>query len=176
MHNAYVIKSGRRAKMAKRILWIAVIVVVAGFLYFGYTTYDAGRAASNGSVYSNDPPSGKRKSDTSPADSREDKTPNQTIVYPTPNPASTVVVPNNQIAQPGTAGGGIPPSTAPANDTLSPNAPNGMRFTGSGRYLLYRQGDITYRLDTDTGFSCVLFATDEQWKKPKVYRDGCNKK
>ena len=72
--------------------------------------------------------------------------------------------------------GGEPASGAPANDTLGPNAPNGMRFSGTGKYLLYRQGDITYRLDTDTGFSCVLFATDEQWKKPRVYRDGCGKR
>ena len=51
-----------------------------------------------------------------------------------------------------------------------------MRFSGSGKYLLYRQGDITYRLDTDTGFDCIIYATDEQWKKPRVYRDGCGKR
>jgi hypothetical protein len=163
--------------MAKRILLIAVAVIVLGLLYVGYTNYDAGRAVSSGTVYSNDPPAGKRKSDDTPsADSRDAKIPDQTIVYPTPNETPAAVAPNDQIAQPGAASAGRPASGAPAKDTLGPNAPNGVRFTGSGKYLLYRQGDITYRLDTDTGFSCVLYATDEQWKKPRVYREGCGKR
>jgi hypothetical protein len=163
--------------MAKRILWIVVFVVVAGFLYFGYVSYDAGRAVSNGTVYSNDPSPSKHKSDdVSSTDSRDTKSASQTIVYPTPNQTPTTVVPSDQTTQPGTPGGGMQASGAPPSDTLGPNAPNGVHFSGSGKYLLYRQGDITYRLDTDTGFSCVLFATDEQWKKPRVYRDGCGKK
>jgi hypothetical protein len=164
--------------MAKRVLVIAVALILLGFLYVGYTNYDAGRAVSSGTVYSNDPPSSKRKADDTPsADSRDAKVPGQTIVYPTPaQSAPTNVVQSDQITQPGIAGGGTPASGVPSNDTLGPNAPNGMRFTGTGKYLLYRQGDITYRLDTDTGFSCVLFATDEQWKKPRVYRDGCGKR
>jgi hypothetical protein len=164
--------------MAKRVLVIAVALILLGFLYVGYTNYDDRRAVSSGTVYSNDPPSSKRKSDDTPsADSSNAKTPGQTIVYPTPSqtPAATVV-PNDQTTQPGVTGGGSLASSAPANDTLGPNAPNGMRFNGTGKYLLYRQGDITYRLDTDTGFSCVLYATDEQWKKPRVFRDGCGKR
>jgi len=163
--------------MAKQVLWIVVIVIVAGFLYFGYTNYDAGRAATNGTVYSNDQPSSKHRSDdVSSEDSRDTKSANQPIVYPTPNQAPATVVPGDQRTQPGTPGGGIQASGVPATDTQGPNAPNGMRFSGTGKYLLYRQGDITYRLDTDTGFSCVIFATDEQWKIPRVYRDGCGKK
>ena len=67
------------------------------------------------------------------------------------------------------------PGTVPASDTISPNPPNGMTFAGSGRYQLYRQGNITWRLDTETGRSCVIFATDEEWKKPRVYKAGCGK-
>jgi hypothetical protein len=48
-----------------------------------------------------------------------------------------------------------------------------MLFTGSGKYQLYRQGDITWRLNTDTGWACVLFATDAQWRKARVYQQGC---
>jgi len=48
-----------------------------------------------------------------------------------------------------------------------------MVFSGTGRYQLYRQGNLTWRLNSDTGQSCILFATDEEWKKPKVYRAGC---
>jgi hypothetical protein len=50
-----------------------------------------------------------------------------------------------------------------------------MTFSGSGRYQLYRQGNITWRLDTETGKSCVIFATDEEWRKPRVYHAGCGK-
>ncbi len=163
--------------MAKRVLLIVVIVIVAGFLYFGYTNYDAGRSATNGDVYSNDQPSGRhRNSDVSSEDSRDTKSASQPIVYPTPNQTPAPVVPNDQTTQPGTPGGGQPAAGIPATDTQGPNAPNGMRFSGTGKYLLYRQGDITYRLDTDTGFSCIIYATDEQWKKPRVYHDGCGRR
>ena len=93
--------------MAKRVLLIVVIVIVAGFLYFGYTNYDAGRSATNGDVYSNDQPSGRhRNSDVSSEDSRDTKSASQPIVYPTPNQTPAPVVPNDQTTQPGTPGGG----------------------------------------------------------------------
>lgn len=63
--------------------------------------------------------------------------------------------------------------TLPAGDTISRTPPNGMIFAGRGRYQLYRQGDITWRLDTDTGWACILFATDTQWSKLRVYEHGC---
>ena len=40
---------------------------------------------------------------------------------------------------------------------------------------LYRQGDITWRLDTTTGRTCIVFATDEEWKKPRVFKAGCGR-
>jgi hypothetical protein len=51
-----------------------------------------------------------------------------------------------------------------------------MRFGGAGRYQLYRQGNITYRLDTSTGQSCIIYATDEEWKNPRVLHDACPRK
>jgi hypothetical protein len=62
---------------------------------------------------------------------------------------------------------------AAGGDTISRNPPNGMIFAGSGKYQLYRQGDITWRLDTDRGWACILFATDVQWAKPRVFEHGC---
>jgi len=54
------------------------------------------------------------------------------------------------------------------------NGPNGATvFNGKGRYQLYRQGKITWRLDTDTGHACILLATEEEWRKPRVYQHGC---
>jgi hypothetical protein len=82
---------------------------------------------------------------------------------------------------PEAASTGQPPQSAqpvaqipgPPGDTISRNPQNGMIFAGSGKYQLYRQGDITWRLDTDTGWACVLFATDAQWAKARVFEHGC---
>jgi len=32
---------------------------------------------------------------------------------------------------------------------------------------------MTFRMNTETGQACVLFATDAQWRKPLVYDHGC---
>ncbi len=161
--------------MGKRILAIAAVLLVAGFAYLSYTSYDATRSGVNGDVYSNDPP-GKGKSSpvSDPRDTRQESTP--AIVYPTPTPAAlTSPAATGQAAQPGAQGmSGV--STPPqAGDTIEPNPPNGMVFAGKGHYQLYRQGNITWRLNTDNGQSCVIFATEEEWKKEKVLRAGCGK-
>ncbi len=49
-----------------------------------------------------------------------------------------------------------------------------MVFAGTGRFQIYRQGNLTWRIDTETGQSCVLFATNAEWRRPQVYRHGCN--
>jgi hypothetical protein len=64
--------------------------------------------------------------------------------------------------------------TLPASDSLPRNPANGVVIPRPGRYQLYRQGDITWRLDTNTGDSCVLLATEAQWRKTLVYDHGCN--
>jgi hypothetical protein len=61
----------------------------------------------------------------------------------------------------------------PAVETIPRNPPNGMLFAGRGKFQLYRQGDITWRLDTDTGQACILFATEEQWDQERVLEHGC---
>lgn len=69
---------------------------------------------------------------------------------------------------------GAQPGAPPASDSIPRNPPNGMTFAGTGKYQLYRQGDITWRLNTDTGEACILFATDAEWRQPRVYQHGCN--
>src|ERR1035438_628921 len=70
---------------------------------------------------------------------------------PQPPPASppSQPAPSNSAgaASPGAANPSLPASaaSAPASDTIARNPPNGMLFTGSGKYQLYRQGDITWR-------------------------------
>ena len=69
----------------------------------------------------------------------------------------------------GTQGG------APAYDSQSPNSPNGMRYAGSGVYQWYRQGNLTWRVDTTTGRSCIVYATMEEWRKQIVLSHGCGR-
>jgi hypothetical protein len=91
---------------------------------------------------------------------------------------------------PGSYGMGIapPPSYAPApaypsaapvgmpmTDSQSANAPNGMRFGGTGNYQWYRQGNLTWRIDTVSGRSCIIYATMEEWHKQIVYSHGCGR-
>jgi hypothetical protein len=66
-----------------------------------------------------------------------------------------------------------PEQPAPGSDTLAPTPPNGLAYAGTGKYELYRQGDLTFRMDTNTGASCVLYATLEEWRRPVVYSHGC---
>ncbi|MBS1799050.1 MAG: hypothetical protein JSS95_04410 [Acidobacteria bacterium] len=168
--------------MTKRVIVIVLLLVLALFVYVGYNTYDAKRTGTSGEVYSN----GIAR--TAASDTRATPSDADTVVYPSaadtqaanqqpaaaPTQPTTVTTPANaaqvtQSQQQPAAG------TVPATDTISPNPPNGMTFAGSGRYQLYRQGNITWRLDTETGRSCVIFATDEEWRKPRVYRAGCGK-
>ena len=61
----------------------------------------------------------------------------------------------------------------PNPDTLPPNAETGVRTAGSGPYQWYRQGNLTWRIDTTTGRSCIIYATMEEWRKPIVISHGC---
>jgi len=65
------------------------------------------------------------------------------------------------------------PGRPPNEDSIQRNPPNGTVFAGTGKYQLYRQGDITWRLNTDNGSACIIFATDSQWRKKTVYAHGC---
>ena len=85
------------------------------------------------------------------------------IVYPSP-----------------TAGGYGTASTpvgmaAPMTDTATANAPNGMRFAGSGTYQWYRQGNLTWRINTASGQSCIVYATMDEWRKQIVMSHGCGR-
>ncbi len=156
--------------MGKRIFYLVVALIVAMGFYFGCNRYGPKRSGANGDVFSSDPMTDRTKVNTeAPA-----APPSATKAGETESPA-----PNGQLEQPA-----APPEpaqtplsdrtpTAPATDTISPNPPNGMVFSGTGKYQLYRQGNLTWRLNTETGQSCIIFATDEEWKKPRVYRAGC---
>ncbi len=137
------------------------VLVLGVFAYVGYNSYAVGRRPAGEDVYTgaNINPSG----DTKPSGASSG-------IPATPVTGSDGAEVTAQGAP--TAGGMTPPAT----DSVAPNPPNGMTFGGSGHYQLYRQGDLTWRLNTDTGDTCVIFATDEEWHKPKVYKAGCRGK
>jgi hypothetical protein len=94
------------------------------------------------------------------------------------SPGTPATPPAGQKSQPAAASPSAAPSadtslTPPTADSISRTPPSGAVFAGQGKFQLYRQGDITWRLDTDSGAACILFATDAQWRKPQVYSHGC---
>jgi hypothetical protein len=76
---------------------------------------------------------------------------------------------------PVTSGGAPAGGPLPTSDSQIPNAPNNLHFGGSGAYQWYRQGNITYRVDTVSGSSCIAYATLEEWRKQIVYSHGCGR-
>ena len=150
--------------MLKTVLIGLSVVVLGVFLYVGYNSYAVGRHAAGDGVYT-----GAAITPTS-----ETKVSAGTSTFP-----STPVTGTEGSGSPEVTAQGAPVAagmTPPASDSVAANPPNGMTFGGSGHYQLYRQGDLTWRLNTDTGDTCVIFATDEEWHKPKVYKAGCRGK
>ncbi|SNS85778.1 hypothetical protein SAMN05421770_102607 [Granulicella rosea] len=103
-----------------------------------------------------------------------------TTTYPAATPAAPVAAPvvysgptSTTVSTASTTK--TPVGAPPAYDTIAPNAPNGAVFTGSGAYQWYRQGNLTWRVDSRTGRSCIVFATDEEWRKERVFSHGCGK-
>ena len=141
--------------MVKRIVYGVVLAGVLGLCYLGYNNYRQRHAMTTGEVLSG------------PSDSAS---PEPSVPLPSPGPASAP----STSAPPQVSSPAVPASQAPpAGDTMTPNPPNGMAYSGSGHFQVYRQGNLTYRINTDTGQTCVLYATNEEWRKPQVYSHGC---
>lgn len=100
------------------------------------------------------------------------------VSQPTPD-ASTSPDSTAQPQQPATGADAAANSAAqtpvatPVAIPLNRIPPNGAVFKGTGQFVIYREGDITWRLDSATGNACVIFATNAQWSKPNVYDHGC---
>lgn len=147
--------------MLKRALIGVLVLVAAVFLYIGYSSYDAGRGSASAAT-THVAVAAKSRSADGPISTT-----------PATVEGAEEVGSDRAASTPAATGGGTVPA---ATDTIQPNPPNGMTFGGSGHYQLYRQGDLTWRLNTDTGESCIVFATQEEWRKPQVYRAGCKNK
>ena len=127
----------------KQIFWILMIVFVAVFGLVWLTHRARTRALNSGAVVVR----------------------NQAAANAKPQ------APAGQTSQP--AAPAAAALTPPSADSIPRNPPNGMVFAGTGKYQLYRQGDITWRVNTQSGDACILFATDAQWRNPQVYSHGC---
>jgi outer membrane protein assembly factor BamB len=153
--------------MERRNVILVLLLLVVLLAFIGYNSFDARRAGVNGEVYSIDPQTGKAKA--APEVKTADNT--ATVSQSEQAPAGgSMTPPDGQTTRPAQETAGAFADTVPANP------PNGMVFSGGGKYQLYRQGNITWRLNTDTGQTCIIFATDEEWRKPRVYKAGCGAK
>ncbi len=155
--------------MERRVLYIVLLLVVGLFLFVGYNSFATKRGAAAGKGNSKDPATVELRTEpVVTTTSTEPAVDPPTSLPGVPSVATTPAISENaqnnaQQARDRAAGGDLKP-------------PSGTMFSGVGRYQLYRQGDITWRLDTETGKTCIVFATDEEWTKPRVFHNGCAKR
>jgi len=147
----------------QRILGVLLVVAAGVTGFVGYIHWSRTRAMNNGEVHVRQLPAEAAKSAAPEGDSANQPA-RQTAQSTTPEVAQADQNPPQ--AQTGVY-------TLPATETLSRNPPDRTILAGAGRYELYRQGDITWRMDTATGKACVLFATEAMWRKSLVYDHGC---
>ena len=136
----------------------ALLILVFGV--FGYVAYSGYRA---------------RQSTFGDVSAGSADRPNRDETASRPTPASQVPVPGDSHDTSSGAASSGSSAPSPTTDTIAPNPPNGMIFSGSGHFQLYRQGDLTWRLNTTTGETCIIFATTEEWREPRVRRAACPK-
>ncbi len=141
--------------MARRIILGLVVAGILALIYVGYKNWSLRQAMLSGQVTGGPEPEEAAPQAAPPATANAAGE-QRTATARTPPVATTKQ-----------------PAEVPTGDTISPQPPNGTVFAGTGRFQVYRQGNLTWRLDTDTGRTCILFATDEEWRKPRVYQNGC---
>jgi len=150
-----------------RLLMVASALVLGAFYFVHWSKT---RALNSGEVHVRQQPNDKTKPDATAntsatlPDSQAQPSQPQEVASNSPDDSgvnSSRPQPQNSVA------------TLPASETISRNPQNGIAAVGSGKFELYRQGDLTFRLNTETGQACVLLATDSQWRRPLVYEHGC---
>jgi hypothetical protein len=159
--------------MAKKIIVTVVVVIACVLLYYWWTNRSASMRAGDGSVFSTDAKDDTfARSEARPMPSRSDA---PGTINTAPVASDAVGNQSAYVAKPSAASPApyANTSSVPASDTIAPNAPNGLAFGGTGKYQWYRQGNLTWRIDTANGMSCIAFATMEEWRKPIVYTHGC---
>jgi hypothetical protein len=143
----------------------------------------AGTAAQQAAIAAKtEPVQGSTSTNQPPADQRDGKEQRYGLgLTTTPPPGvppvgSTTSAASTPAPAPGQTVSALS-STVPAYDSMGPNAPEGVRYgSGSGTFGFYRQGNLTYRIDTATGQTCIAFATLDEWRKPIVMKNGCRRR
>ena len=188
--------------MGTKIIWFIVAILIVVFGFYAYQHYKENKIADNGGyqckgcLSPEEEAKFQREDHGETADGQSDhkqQSARQTAADIAANPAAT---PAQQDTTTNPAPAGQQPtqsmtqptaqpspsyttvSTAnnmqmPTTDSQSANAPNGMRFAGSGNYQWYRQGSLTWRVNTSSGQSCIIYATMEEWRKQIVLSHGC---
>ena len=154
--------------LLKRAIFGVLALVAGVFVYILYNTYDSGRVSRAGlgeAVSAGNAAPSESRTRTQPAESAAAE-PGAAMTEP-----QTAGSAGPLVSKPQTAPGGDVPRSE--GDSLHAQPPNGMTFAGKGPYQLYRQGELTWRLNTETGATCVIFASQAQWRRPEVYRSGC---
>ncbi|SDF35796.1 hypothetical protein [Terriglobus roseus] len=154
--------------MGKKLVGVIVLVLIAAGAWYAY--HRRASQVGDGAI--------KFEDTSALTDESKPTTSESSSIVTTPSDTSkrNIVQPTTNVQPPmtGTVAAAAPTAATPATDSISANPTNGMAFTGSGKYQVYRQGNLTWRVDTETGRTCILFATMEEWRKPIVYQHGCN--
>ena len=159
--------------MLRALGWLLAVAALAAGGWWLYAHTGSRAVSTSGDVFprdpSADPPDAKDD-----ADSTAPVNPAPASIGPAPAPVANTPTPAPQpTAQP------APEAKAalgvPVSDSIPREPPVGMAFGGSGKYQWYRQGDITWRIDTVSGAACIDFATMDQWVRPIVYSRGCRR-
>ena len=187
--------------MGSKIFWLLILVVLCVGGYFMYDHYHQEKMMGNGDVTwdsgqpspeehaaflkenAGETPDGQSERKTRAATAGTDTAPvgpaakNDSAAVVTAPPAAPTGTEVRTETAPGvyTAGSGGLATNLPASDSVPPNPANGARFTASGSYQWYRQGNLTWRVDTVSGHSCIDYATMEEWHKPIVSSHGCGR-
>jgi len=165
--------------MLRALGWLLAVAVLAGGGWWLYTHTGSRAVSTSGDVVPRDASSDAEDAKDD-ADPGAPATPTPAAEAPaTPAPAVIANITPASIPAPQAP---LQPETAakltaglPVSDSIPRNPPAGMAFGGGGKYQWYRQGDITWRIDTVSGAACIDFATMDQWVRPIVYSRGCRR-
>jgi|GEM_PF-2040860 len=168
----------------RRLVWykrpmvipVLMIVVIAGAAYFAYEMFRGAHPDDGYTV-----PMAENEGQ-SPATA-----PKATATAVTPTIASTSgsggtdsqitkptsSIPTVEASTATTPAAPAPATDAPAGDSRPPQPPDGKAYAGTGHLELYRQGNITYQYNTETGDTCVMYASLREWQNPLVVRHSC---
>jgi uncharacterized iron-regulated membrane protein len=149
-----------------RLLLVALAIIIGVVWFAHWSKTRAHNAASVPANQQTQPgtPGATAGNPTAPAATPDQTSPPQEVASAPPNAAPSVpMVPQG----PG------PITEQPTANALSPHPPAGFVTPATQKFALYRQGDLTYRLNTQSGQACILLASEDLWRKPLVYQHGC---